>query len=232
MNLKQVLLSVLLFCNLSYSQTNLNIELKTELESIYKSDQIIREYVNANTSDSRKSEIENTLGYKFENLNEAYIRMKEVDSININRIEVLIQKYGYAGKSLVGEPTNETMWYIIQHSNKIKKYYPIIEIAGKRNELPKTLVAKMYDRILVNDGKEQIYGTQGRFVLIKIKKTGLDEMFKYIQPIKNPKSVNVRRKKIGFKTSVEANALEMGIIYKSYTYKDLQKIFRENDIIN
>lgn len=232
MNLKQVLLSVLLFCNLSYSQTNLNIELKTELESIYKSDQIIREYVNANTSDSRKSEIENTLGYKFENLNEAYIRMKEVDSININRIEVLIQKYGYAGKSLVGEPTNETMWYIIQHSNKIKKYYPIIEIAGKRNELPKTLVVKMYDRILVNDGKEQIYGTQGRFVLIKNKKTGLDEMFKYIHPIKNPKSVNVRRKKIGFKTSVETNALEMGIIYKSYTYKDLQKIFRENDIIN
>jgi len=232
MNLKQVLLSVLLFCNLSYSQTNLNIELKTELESIYKSDQIIREYVNANTSDSRKSEIENTLGYKFENLNEAYIRMKEIDSINIKRIDVLIQKYGYAGKSLVGEPTNETMWYVIQHSNKIKKYYPIIEKAGMVNELPKTLVVKMYDRILINEGKEQIYGTQGRFILIKNRKTGVDEMFKYIQPIKNPKSVNARRKKIGFKTTVEENALEMGIIYKRYTYKDLQKTFIENDIIN
>lgn len=63
--------------------------------------------------------------------------MAKNDSINIRRIEILILKHGYAGKSLVGEPTNETMWYVIQHSNKIKKYYPLIEKAGIENELPK-----------------------------------------------------------------------------------------------
>ena len=231
--MKQTLLLIgVLFCNLFYSQTKLNIELKSELDSIYISDQIIREYVFGNASDSRKTEIEKKLDHKFENPQQACVMMKNIDSINIKRIEVLIQKYGYAGKSLVGEPENETMWYVIQHSNKIKKYYPLIEKAGLNNELSKILVAKMQDRILIDEGKEQIYGTQGRFILIKNRKTGVDEMFKYIQPIKDPKSVNARRKKIGFKNTVEENALELGIIYKEYTYKDLEKIFSENDIIN
>ena len=232
MNIKQTLLVVLLSYNLSYSQTKLNLELKTELDSIYKADQIIREYVDESTLDSRKSEIESELGYKFANINDAYIIMAKNDSINIMRIEILILKHGYAGKSLVGEPTNETMWYVIQHSNKIKKYYPLIEKAGIENELPKKLVAKMYDRILVEDGKEQVYGTQGRYVLIKNKKTGIDQLFKYIQPIENPDTVNDRRKKMGFKTTVEENALAMGITYREYTFKDLEKIFKENDIIN
>ncbi len=169
------------------------------MDSIYKADQIIREYVDESTLDSRKSEIESELGYKFANINDAYIIMAKNNSINIRRIEILILKHGYAGKSLVGEPTNETMWYVIQHSNKIKKYYPLIEKAGIENELPKKLVAKMYDRILVEDGKEQVYGTQGRYVLIKNKKTGIDQLFKYIQPIENPDTVNDRRKKMGFK---------------------------------
>lgn len=37
---------------------------------------------------------------------------------------------------------------------------------------------------------------------------------------------------MGFKTTVEENALAMGITYREYTFKDLEKIFKENDIIN
>lgn len=223
---------LILFCNIFYSQPKFNLDLKKELDSIYKSDQIIREYINSKTLDLRKSQIEIELGYKFENIQEAYIKMIKNDSTNIKRIEYLINNYGYAGKSMVGEPTNETMWYIIQHSDKIKKYYPIIRTAGKKNELPKKLVAKMYDRILINDGKEQIYGTQGRIIYIRNKITGKEEFFKYILPIKNSKKVNKRRKRIGFTTTVEENASQIGIDYIKYTYKDLQKIFKENDIIN
>lgn len=186
MNIKLVFL-LILFCNIFYSQPKLNLDLKKELDSIYKSDQIIREYINSRTSDLRKAQIEIELEYKFENINDAYIKMIKNDSTNIKRIEYLIKKYGYAGKSLVGEPTNETMWYVIQHSDKIKKYYPIIKTAGKTNELPKKLVAKMYDRILINEGKEQIYGTQGRIVYMRNKTTGKEEFFKYIVPIKNSK---------------------------------------------
>ena len=34
------------------------------------------------------------------------------------KIDKIISKYGYPGKSLVGEPEN--FFYVIQHSNKIK----------------------------------------------------------------------------------------------------------------
>lgn len=223
---------LLLLSNIFYSQTKLNSELKKELDSIYNSDQIMREYVNSKTSDLRRTQIEIELGYKFKNIKEAYDKMVENDSLNIKSVEKYIRNYGYVGKSIVGEPTNETMWYVIQHSNRIEKYYPLIKNAAEKNELPKILAAKMYDRILVNKGKEQIYGTQGRIVLLKNKITGKEDLFKYILPIKNYKKVNRLRLKNGFLTTVEENASRMGITFKNYTYKDLQKIFQENDIIN
>lgn len=61
------------------------------------------------------------------------------------------------GKSLVGTPTIEAAFYVIQHSPKISQYFPLIERAGKRNELSFTLFAKMHDRLLVNQKKEQKY---------------------------------------------------------------------------
>ena len=35
------------------------------------------------------------------------------------------------GKSLVGEPANETAYYVIQHSDKIEQYFPVVEKAGR-----------------------------------------------------------------------------------------------------
>lgn len=150
-----------------------------------------------------------------------------MDSLNLKRIEQLIKQYGYVGKSLVGEPTNEAMWYVIQHSNKIKKYYKLVREAGRKNEIPKTLVAKMEDRLLVSKGKQQKYGTQAAGRLVKDKNSSKGEYFIYVIPIKNPESVNKRRKKKGFDTTVEENAKSFGIIYKQYTYKDLEKIFNK-----
>ena len=46
----------------------------------------------------------------------------------------------------------------------------------------------------------------------------------YVQPIKNPKKVNKRRKKAGFETTVEENALKFNVIYKPYTFEELNKI--------
>jgi hypothetical protein len=224
--------TITMFCNIARAQTRLDLNLKKELDSIFKIDQTIREFIGNNMTATRKLEIEKELGRKIENINVAFEIMVKNDSLNLKRIESLIQKHGYAGKSLVGEPTNEAMWYVIQHSNKIEKYFPVIEAAGNANELRKTLVVMMCDRILVNKGKDQIYGTQGRFVNIKNKKTGIVEQFKYIQPIQNAEMINERRKQIGFETTVEENALRLGITYKKFTYKDLEKIFTENDIIN
>ena len=92
---------------------------------------------------------------------------------------------------------------------------------GKKNELPKTLVAMMEDRLLVQEGKEQIYGTQGSGFNTKNGWTMI------IHPIKNPEKVNKLRKKVGFTETVEENAKRLGIDYKVLTLEDVKKL-KEN----
>lgn len=207
------------------SQMPVNHELKEKLDEILFKDQILREYTDNETTAERKNEIE-----KITKLDENYLQqnawnlIRSADSANIITIENIIAKYGYPGKSLVGEPTNTAAFYVIQHSDKIEKYYPIIEKAGKRGELPFKYAAMMLDRKLTGELKPQVYGTQLAFRRITNPKTGTPENFMYVLPIEDAKNVNKRRKKAGFDTTVEENAKRFGIEYKEYTYEELNDI--------
>lgn len=227
--MKKYLLAILFisFFGQVQSQNAINQNLKIELDSIYKSDQFFREYLDSETTDARKSEILKETGYADDDSfrSRVWSIINVQDSINIIKVEKIISRYGYPGKSLVGEPTNESAWYVIQHSKKISNYLPLIEEAATKGEIPFTRFAMMQDRYLTQQGKEQIYGTQGQGKLIANKQTGKEEFFTYISPIQNPEKVNERRKKAGFTTTVEENAKRMGIEYKVYTLDDIAKIF-------
>lgn len=218
---------VLLFVfGFSQAQSTIDETLKKELDAIYKSDQILREYIDSETTHSRKLQILNETGYSNDDLanGKVYKIMNTRDSINLIRIEEIIAQYGYPGKTLVGEPTNEAAWYVIQHSKKIATYFPMIQEAGATNEIPFVKVAMMHDRMLMEEGKEQLYGTQvaGENILNPI--TGKEEFWYYVWPIQDPKSVNELRKEAGFTTTVEENAKRLGVDYKSYTLVEIKKI--------
>lgn len=202
----------------------LDFELKNELDEILKYDQIFREYADSETDEDRKSEILILTGFKKEDLDKnLWNIITENDSINIKKVEKIINKYGYPGKSMVGMPTNITCWYVIQHSNKIKKYFPIIKAAGILKEIPNTNVVMMEDRMLMYEEKEQIYGTQRAGRLI-INTSGKEDFFNFIWPIKDVLQVNELRKQAGFKTTVEENAHNLGIEYKIFTLEDYKKL--------
>ena len=202
----------------------LDFELKNELDEILKYDQIFREYADSETDENRKSEILKLTGFSKKHLDEnLWNIVNETDSINIKKVEKIIKKFGYPGKSLVGTPTNIACWYVIQHSNKIKKYFPIIKASGILKEIPNTNVAMMEDRMLMAEEKEQIYGTQGAGRLI-INASGKEEFFNFIWPIKDVPQVNELRKQAGFKTNVEENAKNIGIEYKVFTLQDYKKL--------
>src|SRR6476620_8823033 len=111
---------------------------------------------------------------------------------------------------MVGEPTNEVAWYVIQHSDKIARYFEIIKKAGQNKEIPYRLVAMMQDRLLVEQNKKQLYGTQ-----IARRKIGNDkEESVFVWPVKNPCFANRRRRKAGFDTTIEQNAKRFHIEYK------------------
>lgn len=149
-----------------------------------------------------------------------------IDSTNLVSIEKIIKEKGYPGRSLVGDGTNVAAWYVIQHSDKIPKYLPIMKKAGKKGELPFTKVAMMEDRYLMHKGKKQIYGTQGTTLNFKS-----DNPINIIWPIEDVANVNTRRKEAGYNTAVEENGIRMygeDFKFRDYSLKDIKKIEKEN----
>lgn len=148
----------------------------------------------------------------------------KVDSSNLARVEEVIKQYGYPGATLVGSPCNETAFYVIQHSDKIKHYIPYVEKAAKKSELPFRLYAMMLDRLLMYEGKEQLYGTQATGFNSTNPETGKQEWVMIIWPVANPREVNNLRKKAGFDSTVEENAERLGVAYKALSLEEVKKM--------
>ena len=227
--MKALILASLIFLTLnSFAQKSINIVLKQQLDTILQTDQGIREFLDTEVTAARKDTLTQLLNYPRVMLDEKpWAIMQKIDSLNLEKVERIIEKHGYPCKTLVGEPQNTAVFYVIQHSSKISKYYPLIEKAGKSGELPFKYTAMMLDRKLNNEGKAQMYGTQIYMQTIKNPITGKNEPFEYVVPIKNPKNVNKRRKKAGFDTTVEENALRFGIVYKIYTLAEIRHITKK-----
>ena len=221
------LLLLSLLPQLAAAQTSpQNPSLKHELDSIYAVDQRWRGMLFNPRINRRPDSLARALGMTRESLS-TYIpvQMLRTDSTNQVRVHQILKQYGYPGKSLVGAPTNEAAWYVIQHSDAIDQYLPLIKKAAGKGELPFYLYAQMLDRQLMRDGKEQRYGTQAFGYNVLNPKTGRREpQPPFMWPIKDATRVNERRKKAGFEDSVEQEASDMGIQYRVLTLKDVEKM--------
>lgn len=201
------------------SETNrIDIELKEKLENILVRDQGIREIVSGNLTNKRETELLFELKLKKTDIkgDKKFDLMREIDSLNLIEVENIIKKYEYPSKSLVGEPANKVVFYVIQHSDKIDKYLPLIRTAAKKGDITKTSLALMEDRNLMQKGSEQIYGTQ-----IKGKANKKGEWIYFIWPIKDIDSVDIWRKEAGFKQSLKEYLKEMDIGFKLYDISEL-----------
>lgn len=189
--------------------------LKRQLDSVMLEDQRYRGFLMSMSSHQRDSLV---WAYKLSvasMLDDSLWSMQsKLDSSNLIFIEKIIKAKGYPGRSVVGSSANEVAWYVIQHSKRIKKYFPVIKQAGQNGELTDSLVAKMEDRLLTDDDKEQLYGTQS--IGVSNYDTGTHKMTHafYIWPVRQPEKVNERRKKAGFSETVEENAKRLEAVYK------------------
>jgi hypothetical protein len=135
--------------------------------------------------------------------------MQFIDSINLQQVELLIKKYGWLGKSFVGARGNNTIFLVIQHSDLAtqEKYLPLLQKSVDEEESRPSDLALLKDRVLMRQGKKQIYGTQ-----IVFNKAGGQEFY----PIEDEKNVNSRREKVGLQP-IEEYAKLFGIDYKLST---------------
>lgn len=86
-----------------------------------------------------------------------------IDKRNLFLIDSLYAAHEtYIGKDLVGEKQSHIMWIIIQHSNleKMEFYLPIIHKAVKENQLHKTPLKMLLDRIHCIKYNYQFFGSQ------------------------------------------------------------------------
>ena len=214
---------------LAVGQSRLDLGLKKELDSIYAVDQKWRVLLFDPRVSRKPDSIAAALGVRKDELF-AYIsrRMVQTDSSNQVRMRAILKQYGYPGKSLVGTPTNEAAWSVIQHSQDIGTYLPLIKTAAKRGELPFYWYGQMLDRQLMREGKEQVYGTQAMGYSITTPATGKREgQPPFMWPIKDAAKVNELRKSSGFLTTVEQVAASLGISYSVLTLKDVAQMPKE-----
>lgn len=197
-------------------RATLNLRLKHEFDSLYRVDQVYRA---AMFADNKQHLVDSIAAARHLPVAEVPQRlvglMLQTDSTDMKRVQAIIQRYGYPGKTLVGTPTNEAAFYVIQHSKSIAQYLPLIKQAAGQGELPFRLYAMMLDRQLMYLGKPQVYGTQGR---------NYNGQAYFIWPIEDPAHVNERRKKAGFELSVEDNAKRMDIKYQVLTLEQVQQL--------
>lgn len=108
---------------------------------------------------------------------------------NEDTLQILLDTYGWPTASAVTEVAAAGAALIINHSDHATrlKYFPKLEEAFQKGEAQPLRYAKMQDRLLVEQGKEQRFGTQWHF----------EGSQKIPWPIEDPEYVDRRRAEIG-----------------------------------
>ncbi len=128
------------------------------------------------------------------------------DSINLVKLDRIVKINGWPGFSNVGSDAAGAAFLVVQHSNidAQRKYFPIIEAAAAKGEAAQSDVAMLQDRILMHEGKPQIYGSQLR----ANEASGQMEFWQ----IEDEANVNKRRAEVGL-IPLEDYAKYFGIEY-------------------
>ena len=117
-----------------------------------------------------------------------------VDEKNRNRLKEIIAEFGFPGKKMVGKEAMQGIFLIIQHSDGDKEWQKSqlknIEEAVKNGDMDGQSYAYLYDRIKLNGGEKQLYGTQ----FVKV-----DPINKIVElaDTEHPENLDKRRMEVG-----------------------------------
>ena len=163
-------------------EANYDKPLQNELIQIFYDDQNIRH---------KFLDAQSQFGHKSSSVDSLQQLMIQIDSINLTKIEKILDSKGWVGKNKVGEQANTTIFLVIQHSDlKVQqKYLPLMREAVKKGDASGASLALLEDRVALGEGRKQQYGSQ----------IGYDEKNKkyFIFPLEDPDNVDARRAKVG-----------------------------------
>jgi len=129
--------------------------------------------------------------------------LEEIHKVNAEQLNQIIDNHGLLGMSMVGVEGAEAVWLIIQHAISLpafqRRCLALLQEASLQGEFPAAYSAYLEDRIRVNEGRPQRFGTQFDW-----NEEGL--LVPY--PIEEPLMVNELRRSVGLNT-MEENVTNM-----------------------
>ncbi len=135
-------------------------------------------------------------------------KQAEADQRNAKRLAEIIEQHGWPGNSLVGKEGSLAAFLVVQHGELEyqKKYFPLLKEAVGKGEANPAHAAYLEDRILMREGKKQIYGTQ----LHRSEATQKLELW----PVEDEEHLDARRVRLGLEPIAEY-LKRFGLQYKA-----------------
>jgi hypothetical protein len=168
------------------------------LDTIYLQDQVNRKNIDT---------IQKQYGWVSEEMDSLWKQIRYNDSANLVKVKKIINSNGWPGPDEIGEKGVTVVFMKILHADLQTqlKYYPKMSLAVRKHKAEASSLALLEDRILTNQGKKQVYGSQIR----QNKQTLKNELY----PIKDERNVNKRRAAVGLQP-LEEYAGYFGINYE------------------
>jgi hypothetical protein len=116
--------------------------------------------------------------------------LDKVDRENTKWLAEIVEKHGWPTISLVGQDGSNDAWLLVQHADKDPKFQrKCLDLMTKapKEEVSQKNLAYLTDRVLLAEGKKQIYGTQFTSANGKWEP----------RPLEDPANVDRRRKEAG-----------------------------------
>ena len=133
-----------------------NPSLRAELLRLEKADQDIRLQAISQYSKTRDKVTIPMLWIVF--------RMSLIDGANTRRMHQIVDRYGWPGKTLVGEDGARAAFQLLDHADRDtafqRRCLRLLREAVAQGEATKRDLAYYTDRVLVGQGRKQLYGTQ------------------------------------------------------------------------
>lgn len=145
---------------------------------------------------------------------EAYTNCTYTDSMNYIILQKIFKEYGFPNHDLVGMKGSNYFWLLVQHQDKHPSFQENVlremKIAVDANKASVNDYAYLVDRVQINTGQLQIYGTQLEW--------NTDKKSYVPKAVMDLEQLNTRRKSVGME-SIESYIEFMNNLY-SGTWKE------------
>lgn len=171
----------------SAASRDIDADLQAKLAAMGVRDQKVRE---------KLSSVVSSAGLQSEEFKALAKEMSAVDSGNFAELEKIVGEVGWPSADLVGVEASSAAFLVLQHAPvaQQRKLLPVFKQAVSEGKARAADLALLEDRMLVAEGKKQLYGSQ-----VAAGPDGTPR----VAPVEDPQNLDARRKAMGLPPMAE-----------------------------